>query len=541
MTATAPALTEAPALEPRERLAAIDVGSNSIRLLVADYDPVAGLSIVDEVKEQPRLSAGMATTGLLSDAAIERAYQALRRMREVCDRRSVRRIAAVATAAVREAENGPDFVRLVREELDIPLRIIDAETEANFSYRSVAHHFPLAGGRTVVADIGGGSLELIGAVDGLVEQSLSLPFGAVRLTELHLTGERDTRREVAALREYLRRQFRRKLPLRDWASPTVIGSGGTFTSLGRMALVRRGLSASDQVHGVNIPPAELEHLLEWLTSMSSEQRKNVAGLNPQRADIILAGLAVTAELLNRFDSRQLTVSAYGLREGLLLEMAGAEPAAAAADPLRLVREFAERCRTDRRHVEQVRHLALLLFDQLGETLGSQPEERFLLEVAALLHDVGQLVSYRRHHKHSYQLIMHAERLNLSARHRVLVALISRYHRGKGPRKRQEEMAGLDSADQGIVRRLTALLRIANGLDRGHTAIVENLSVDICPTRVTVRITPRLAGADLSLECWGATRNADVLAKMMKREVIIESKEPETAHAETKEERPEMKD
>ena len=148
----------------RERIAAIDVGSNSVRLLVAEYDPASGISVIDELKDHPRLAAGLAATGCLDEAAMDRAIQALARMREVCQRRGVRRISAVATAAVREAENGPWFVRRVRQELDIPLRIIDTDTEAALSYRSVAHHFPLAGERALVADIGGGSLELIGAV-----------------------------------------------------------------------------------------------------------------------------------------------------------------------------------------------------------------------------------------------------------------------------------------------------------------------------------------------------------------------------------------
>jgi len=155
---------EAPA--SRDRIAAIDVGSNSVRLLVAEYDPASGLSIIDEMKDQPRLAAGLAATGCLDERAIERALQTLGRMREVCQRRGVKRIAAVATAAVREAENGPWFVRRVRQELDIPLRIIDAETEAALSYRSVAHHFRLAGERTLVADIGGGSLGLGGGFGG---------------------------------------------------------------------------------------------------------------------------------------------------------------------------------------------------------------------------------------------------------------------------------------------------------------------------------------------------------------------------------------
>src|SRR3954467_13480774 len=185
-------MTAQPATVPgaRERIAAIDVGSNSVRLLVAEYDPASGLSIIDEMRNNLGLATGVASTGCLDEAAIERALQTLGRMREVCQRRGVKRIAAVATAAVREAENGPWFVRRVRQELDIPLRIIDAESEAALSYRSVAHHFRLAGERALVADIGGGSLELIGAVDGLVELTLSLPLGAVRLTELYLPGNR---------------------------------------------------------------------------------------------------------------------------------------------------------------------------------------------------------------------------------------------------------------------------------------------------------------------------------------------------------------
>ena len=248
------------------------------------------------------------------------------------------------------------------------------------------------------------------------------------------------------------------------------------------------------------------------------------GLNPERADIILAGLAVTAELLDWVRARSLTVSAFGLREGLLLEMAGAK-ADRAPDPLRLFREFAERCQCDRRHVEHVRYLALQLFDQLGAELGCEPEERLLLEAAGLLHDVGQLVSYRKHHKHSYQLIIHAERLGLPPRERGLVALISRYHRRTGPRKKHPEFAALPPADQAVVRRLSALLRVADGLDRGHTAAVETVATELTSDALIVRIAPRLAGADLDLERWGGSRKADVLAKLLEREVEIVAEVP----------------
>lgn len=509
-----------PLPERRERLAAIDVGSNSIRLLVAEVGSHSGITVIDEVKEQPRLATGVAQTGRLDANAMERAVAGLRRMNGVCERRGVSRIAAVATAAVREAVNGELFVRRVKEEIGLDLKIIDSDTEAALSYRSVAHHFPLEGGRTVVADIGGGSLELIGAVDGMIEHTLSLPFGAVRLTELHLDTD-DNRKAVRELREYLRRQFRRRLPLRDWSATTLIGSGGSFTNLGRMAAARRGLSAADPVHGTAVTVAEVEHMLAWLAAMSPEKRAAVPGLNPQRADIILAGLAVTAELLERIETREIKISAFGLREGLILDMAGADTAPAAVEPLRLIREFAERCHSDRRHVEHVRVLALNLFDLLGDRLEVTADERGMLEAASLLHDVGQLVSYRKHHKHSYQLIMHGERLPFSPRERAMVALISRYHWRKGPKRKHKEFGQLSSEDQAIVRRLCGILRIAEGLDRGHSAIVEKLAVEVCPTVLTIKAVPRFAGADLSLECWGAMEHVDVLAKVLGRDILIE--------------------
>jgi exopolyphosphatase/guanosine-5'-triphosphate,3'-diphosphate pyrophosphatase len=153
-------------------------------------------------------------------------------------------------------------------------------------------------------------------------------------------------------------------------------------------------------------------------------------------------------------------------------------------------------------------------------LGADPEERALLEAAALLHDVGQVVSYRKHHRHSFQLILNAERLNFTSRDRYLVALISRYHRRKGPSRKHAEFARLSEEDQAIVRRMAALLRVADGLDRGHTSAVERVTTRVTADKLTIRAIPRQRGADLSLECWGATRKANVLARVLDREVVV---------------------
>ena len=297
----------------RERIAAIDVGSNTILFTVAEYDPEAGLVVIQEGEDQARLGAGLSATGRLSDEAMLRALRTLTSMRDACKRHGVARLAAVATAAVREARNGAKFVERARA-LDIPLRIISPETEAVLAYRSAAHHFP-GSERQLVADIGGGSLELIGATNSRVTLSRSLPLGAVRLTELGFP--------LDQLRQHIRRGLSGPVSLADWAGSTVIGSGGTFATLASIALARRG-SAGQSVHGIVVQAAELDQLLGIMAGLSTEQRRQTPGLNPERADIIVAGLAVAAELLRAVESGGVTVSGFGLRDGLLLEMVGVE-------------------------------------------------------------------------------------------------------------------------------------------------------------------------------------------------------------------------
>ena len=209
------------------------------------------------------------------------------------------------------------------------------------------------------------------------------------------------------------------------------------------------------------------------------------------------------------------------REGLLWEMAGAgAEQAPRGEPMQLVREFADRCRSDRRHVEQVRRLALSLYDQVGEAIGCTAEERHILEAAGILHDVGQLVSYKGHHRHSYRLIQHADRIGLGARERALVALVSRYHRRRGPKRSDAAFRALSPEDQALVRRTAGLLRVADGLDRGHTSVVDGVRAELRQKKLVVRITPRRAGASMALEGWAARRKADVLAKALGRKVAI---------------------
>jgi exopolyphosphatase / guanosine-5'-triphosphate,3'-diphosphate pyrophosphatase len=294
-----------------QALAAIDVGSNTILLLIAEYDPAVGLHIIDQAEDQSRLGAGLSQTGHLGRDAMRRALQTLERMRDRCRERQVARIDAVATAAVREAANGSEFVEQVHR-LGIPLRTISPQTEALLAYRSAAHHFPGAD-RMLVADIGGGSLELIGSQQGRIELTTSLPLGAVRMTETSLPLRELRSRAREALSESL---------ARSWAGSRVVGSGGTFANLASMTLARRGAAPDQPIQGTEVGAADIEQLLTDLSAMTPEERRQVPGLRPERADIIVAGVAVIAELLAHVGAASVGVNAYGLREGVLLEMAG---------------------------------------------------------------------------------------------------------------------------------------------------------------------------------------------------------------------------
>jgi exopolyphosphatase / guanosine-5'-triphosphate,3'-diphosphate pyrophosphatase len=294
------------------RLAAIDVGSTTILLLVAEHNPATGLTIIDEAEDQPRLGAGLNATGRLSEAAIERALHSLTRMRDQAVRLGAERIAAVATAAVRDAKNGTEFVERVRRE-GIPVRVISPEAEADLAYRSAAYHFP-GRGPTLVVDIGGGSMELIGAIDDEIKLTTSLPLGAVRLTELGLS--------LPALRDHIRLRLRPAVDSGPWKNSRVIGSGGTFANLASVVLARRGEQNVASIQGVGVTAGELEEVLAALEGMTPAQRRAVPGLRPERADIIVAGLAAAAELLQLLNAAEVAVNQYGLREGLLLDTLG---------------------------------------------------------------------------------------------------------------------------------------------------------------------------------------------------------------------------
>ncbi|MBI2409203.1 MAG: Ppx/GppA family phosphatase [Gemmatimonadetes bacterium] len=501
--------------EGTQRIAAIDIGSNSIRQIVADVSPNGTIRVIDEMKAAPRLQAGLHETGALGEEPMRLALEALTRMATLARQLGCKRVEAVATSAVRSASNGAAFLRQVREAAGLRVRVLGGEEEARLAFRSALAHFDLGRGRAIVLDIGGGSVEFALAAEGIVERYVSLPFGAVRLTEEFLSN-RPAPRGVKKLRKSIRDDIRRVLPVRDWRGAELIGSGGTFTNLAGMVLARQGIRVAHSVHGTRLPWHEIEHLLEVLQELTPTERLAIAGLNAARADIILAGLAVAAEVCERIEPRGFVASAYGIREGLLLETARIAPVV--SDPgegrERSVREFAERCHYEEPHARQVQRLALQLFDALGARIGCVAADRPVLADAALLHDVGYHINYQKHHKHSFHLIQHADFLGMTPDEQTVVAHVARYHRGSVPdRLKHLEYGALDRATRVRIQRLSALLRVADGFDRGHSAAVEKLKVRWLSRALRITAQPSAMAPSVRLELWGAARKKGLLEEV----------------------------
>jgi len=495
------------------RIAAIDIGSNSIRQIIADVSPNGGIRVVDEMKAAPRLGARLHSEGRLGDKAMDDAIAVLSRMATLAAQHGAKRTRVVATSAVRDAANGPEWLDRVRAETGLKVAVLRGEDEARLSFRSALAHFDLGTGRAVVMDIGGGSLEIAMSAEGLVERLISLPFGAIRMTEKYFDGE-ITPRSMRKLRRKLRKALRKEVSARDWRGAQIIGSGGTFTNLAGIVLARQGMRTARTVHGTIVARVELEHIVDSLQSMSAAERQAVPGLNPARADIIVAGLAVAAEVMARIEARELVVSSYGIREGILLDLARVP--ATSADPgearERSVRELALRSHYEEPHSRHVQKLALQLFDAIGERIGCDPADRQTLADAALLHDIGYHINYDKHHKHSYHLIAHADLLGMTPAEQVVIANVARYHRGAAPRKSHGNFAPLDQDSRTRIARLSAILRVADGFDRGHASAVDQIKVRWLERALRLTAVPRPGASNVRLELWGASRKSALLSE-----------------------------
>jgi len=518
------------------RLAAIDMGTNSIRLVVAEAAHEGGYRILDDEKEITRLGQGLASSGAMSEEAMERSAQAVARMKSIAEGYAVDEVRLIGTAVVREASNTQALADLLRRRTGLEMDVVTADEEARLAFVSAAHHFDLREISAGVVDIGGGSTEVILSSGGLVEQVYTIPIGAVRLTEQFGGPDDASGARYDEMRRHIMRTFERAIGEVPFRPQILIGAGGTLTTLGDMSLLARmggspSLGPGPSVRGHEMMRSEVKHLLDNLRKTPVADRSRTPGLPEDRADIIVAGLAIGERLMKTLGVNRLRVHDRGIRDGLLLTMleeddrvARAMSGVEATEPLAAVRKFAEKCGYESAHCEHVARIALRMFDRLREHFSdwagawARPESRRLLEAAAFLRDVGYHIDYTKHHHHTYHLIMHSDLRGFTPREIELIANIARYHRRSVPKKKHANFKKLPKSDRELVEALSAILRIADGLDRTHTQRIQALELEIEAGEGRLIVwAPEQPSADI----WGAMQKADLFRKVFRLAPVVE--------------------
>ena len=494
----------------KRKVGIIDLGSNSARLMVAHFDPGRAYRITDEISRRVRLSEGMASGGRLRAPAILRAVQTIRMFKAFCDGHAIRRIVPVATAAVRDAANQTAFLAQLRAATGLQFRVLDGEREAYFGVLGVINGLGLRDG--LVMDVGGGSAEVSLVRRGRFRRGDTTPLGAVRLTEMFLSNGEATAQPgaVARMEAYIADHFRPMPWMALDPDQEFVGIGGTVRALARMDREARAYPFA-LTNGYVLSRDRLAAMTARLAELPvSERVRAFPGLQPDRADIILAGALVVLGALRMVGAHRLTVGGHGLREGLFFR-----EFLRPRDPpiIRNLREFsvmnlARLYGYEAEHAGHVARLALSLFDQLADRHDLGDQEREWLWAAGMLHDIGTIVDYYDHHKHSAYIILNAGLPGYTHHETAMIALLCRFHR-KG-RPAFDEFRALPEPEDAVrADQLSALLRLAEYLDRSRTRNVVRLQL-VDDGRRTLRLRARTRrGADSRVEIWEAQRNADL--------------------------------
>ncbi|HSH22554.1 MAG TPA: Ppx/GppA phosphatase family protein [Acidimicrobiales bacterium] len=513
-----------------DALAAIDVGTNSIHLVVARPAGNRRFEILEREKEVVRLGSGLADMKTLAPDAILRGVDALRRMRRIADAHGAG-IMAVATSAVREATNRDEFLDRARNAAGIDVQVISGAEEARLIHLGVLQAVPAYDRRLLLIDIGGGSTEFLVGQGGEVLSARSLKLGAIRLTERFFTRSRIRSSDVKECRQYLR-AFLAPVArdVRRLGFEVAIGSSGTIANIGQMVALGRGAS-SPSPSNLEFSADELGDVVETiLAADTAKARARIPGLDDKRVDIIVGGALLLQQAFGELGIGSMVVSDYALREGVLLDVLQRRDHSSSLHHLSDLRfesvlHLAARFDEDRAHAEQATKLAMELYDQTTDQHRLDATCVEYLEAAGLLHNVGLSISHEAHHKHSYYLIRNAEQLTgFTDREIEIVAQVARYHRKSPPKAKHPEFAALRPGDQDVVRTLAGMLRVAIGLDRTHGSVVRALSCRLEPgdhprLLITVRVAP---GADPSLELYTAAERRGLLEDALGVEVVFES-------------------
>ena len=507
------------------RAAAIDVGSNAIRMLVAEFGGPGEYRTLVNTREAIRLGHGVFLTGKLVPSVAREATAALSAFRHRMDELEVTAYRAVATSAIRESTNGHEFLERAQREAGIHLEAINGSEEGRLIYRAVRGRLDLGLGRWLLADLGGGSIEVSLVDSSGILWSESHTMGSVRLLEELAGGGGDPGRLSRLLAEYVD-TLRISLGVTSGPLEGYVATGGNIEALAQLGLAKPG---PDGV--LRLPLVALEALIEQLARLSYRERVEGLGLREDRADVILPAAMVYAKLGRLVGAGEIVVPCVGLKEGVLLDLVDGLSGAAdgksreerqvEGGSLALGRKYL----FDEAHARHVARLSLSLFDQLASVHNLGSNERRILHAASLLHDIGSFVSYSGHHKHSLYLIAHSNLAGFSERDLLVVANVARYHRRSAPKAQHEAYADLSASEKAVVVRLSSILRLADAMDREHQQRVYSVKAEAREGLLVLKLEGQ---GDLLLEGWSLMRKGDLLKKAFGLELEVAAPKGEKA-------------
>jgi exopolyphosphatase/guanosine-5'-triphosphate,3'-diphosphate pyrophosphatase len=513
------------------RIAALDLGSNSFHLLVADAHPDGDIVPVVRQKEVLRLGDRVSRHGRIGPRAATRAVAVVDRFRLLAEAANCEALAACATSAIREAADGQAHVARLGDEAGVPVRVVAADEEARLVFTAVRASVVLEPAPAVALDLGGGSLEItVGDAHG-VWCCTSVPLGIARLSAELVRSDPPTADDLRRLRERAVSVLTPVAAIVAAHQPGLgVATGGAVGDLARLAAARRHGAVPLSVNQLVIGRDELRDLHDELVAVTARRRARLPGLDPRRADLLPAAVTVLTVAVEVLGLAGLTVSEWGLREGIVLDALGftdhpARRGVATVPRRASALALARRWATDERHAAQVARLAVTLFDGTAEVHGLGPADRELLELGALLHDVGAHVSADDHHKHGAYLVLHGRLRGFDPEEVQALAALVRHHRAGEPKRSHQPFGSLPAPLAERVLTLAGLLRVADGLDRGHQGAVRGIDIEVDDDRVRVQVRARRRPAEL--EWWGAERKRALLeARLGRRLELVDSERPE---------------
>jgi exopolyphosphatase/guanosine-5'-triphosphate,3'-diphosphate pyrophosphatase len=509
------------------KLAAIDIGSNSVHMIIVGTHGEHSFEVLDREKEMVFLGRSVFEHGRLTEQAFSAGLEAISKLHKLALRHGVEEVRAVATSAVREAENGGEFLYAVADQTGILPQVISGAEEAHYIYLAVRNAIDLSSRTALVFDVGGGSVETIVGNARELSSGRSLKLGVQRLRAEFGGGAPLSKRQKKALESRIRDVAASTIEkARKKGFDLVVGTSGTILALGQAVHRAQGREPWTTPSGQVIELGELSNLTERLVAIPAAERANFAGVDTRRADTIHVGGVLLTNLLELAGVDRITLCDSSLREGVVLDYLDR-----AAEDIRSyevvsdirrhsVLDMARRTGQTGPHPERVARLSLELFDQTRTLHRLGSSDRALLEYAAILHDVGQHIGYERHEQHAAYIIRNGELRGFSEQEREVLALLARYHRKSRPKRRDADYTALPRRRRRSIRVLAGILRVADGLDRSHHQLVRSVQVDREGELLTIRVQ---ATGDSELDVWGARRKSKLLARALgvKLRIVVE--------------------